>query len=193
MIFFIEGLENLTVSAFSQLLAQFYVLKHLAFRGKLYICLRFFFDLFWNGRAASLKYPTTVKITTGRNIVHDHHRSTSLISGVSSPGMRIHFSWIKYLRLHRGQFAVLEARLGVHSLQVLKADLCLNRLLLILDLRWWFAQIKESQLLFTHDTESLAICVIFGLDGTVLLQGRLSLYLVYHNLVVLMRWIFGYL
>ena len=189
MAFFVEGLENLTVSSFSQLLAQFDVLEHLAFGRALYICI-LISHLFWNIVAASLMYPTTVKITAGRNVVHNHHRSTSLVSSVGSPGMRIYFSWIKYLRLHRGHFAVLKARLGVHTLQVLEADLCLNWLLLVLGLRFSFREIK-SELLFAHVTESLTICVIFGLDGRVLLLGRQSLYLVYHNLVVLLTWIFG--
>ena len=189
MAFFVEGLENLTVSSFSQLLTQFDVLEHLAFGGALYICI-LISHLFWNIVAASLMYPTTVKITAGRNVVHDHHRSTSLVSSVSSPGMWIYFSWIKYLGLHRGHFAVLKARLGVHALQVLEADLCLNWLLLVLGLRFSFREIK-SELLFAHVTESLTICVVFGLDGHVLLLGRKSLYLVYHNLVVLLTWIFG--
>lgn len=176
----------MTVSSFSQLFAQLDILKHLAFRGALNIGLILIFDFFRNGGAASLKDPATVKIATGRNVVHDHHGSAALISGVGSPGMRIHLSWIKYLRFHRGHFPVLEARLGVHSLQILEADLCLNGLLLVLSLRRLLTQI-ESQLLFSNDAKSLAIRVILGLDGSILLLGRQSLYLVYHNLVVLMR------
>ena len=73
VVLFIQGLENLTVGSFSQLLAQFNILEHLAFGGALYIGLILIVYLFRNGGAATLKYPSTVKIATGRNVVHDHH------------------------------------------------------------------------------------------------------------------------